>query len=224
MVRSQWIQSACLELVEFALRREGFLNNLEENICGKKSRVSMEESDLSICISTNVRRLPRKRVMAKVSDLGLFPSGANKNVSIYEAPPPGFPCFVDIPYRGLSAQKFKMKKAVFLKGRPDKILFSDRLDSGLVRFNSTQNVLANSETRFSRSKLLYGDKDFRAWLELELPPPGKDRLPKTKVLIAAHYFFWKAKDSRDDELGSSLLALLRWLVFLKLGLGAAAGR
>jgi hypothetical protein len=155
----------------------------------------MNVLDLPISFSRNVQDLPRKEVATKTTK-SAFASGPGSKVRQLDPLFIGGPCFVDLPYRdchklACAHNWDKISKTVFVKGRPDKLLFSDRLDSGLSRFDFELQKIQTTESRHLRSKLLYGDLDFRVWLEVKLPPPGKDRLPKTKVLVASHYFHWR---------------------------------
>jgi len=140
----------------------------------------------------------------------LFLARSNLNFALkpsevpqFEAAPGGGPCFVDLPYETPAVwnrdgqDRLPTEKVVFVKGLPSKILFSDRLDSGLCRFSKNGGRLETTAGRYSRGKLGFGDKDFRVWLELELTP-GRDRLSNTRVALAKHQFFWKTKNATDE--------------------------
>jgi len=185
------------------------------------------DSELPIYYSKSGRRFPRKAVMARDSDnLGtrIKPS----QVKQFEVSSKAFGgiCFVDLPYVDSSSNdddnndedenyskvaNFKVgarsKSVAFIKGRPKTIFFSDRLDSGLCRPAPRSSVLT-TDSSYTTSKIGFRDEDYRAWMELEIPP-GRSRLSKTRVLLAHHQIVWKSSSyTREESEDSDFQAML----------------
>lgn len=161
------------------------------------------DSDLSVYYSGFADQVPRNRVMFR-TDLGFSfkPEKLRQFDTIS-----GDVCFVDLPYKCPPRRPtltedgeydwVPKEEVVFVKGHPTKILFSDRLDSGLCRLRRYEE-LQTTDSKSSESKLHYGDKDFRVWLELNLLP-DRNRLSNTKVMLASHHFCWKTDQLLDKE-------------------------
>ena len=169
------------------------------------------DSELPIYYSKSGLQMDRHRVIARDSEgLGtrIKPSQvpqietlkANKGV-----------CFVDLPYPAKDDQGSKRhEKIVFVKGHPTSIFFSDRLDSGLCRMARHQK-LVNTTSDYSEKKLGFKDEDFRVWIELKMVP-GRDRLSKTRVMLAHHRFFWRTNLFPEElESDPHLLGVLSFL-------------
>jgi len=184
------------------------------------------DSELPIYYSKSGRRFPRKAVMARDSDnLGtvIKPSQV-RQFEVSKAF--GGVCFVDLPYVDSSndddnnndddenyskAANFKVgarsKSVAFIKGRPKTVFFSDRLDSGLCRAAPRSSILT-TDSSYTTSRIGFSDEDYRAWMELEIPP-GRSKLSKTRVLLAHHQIVWKSPSyTRDESEDSDFQALL----------------
>lgn len=149
----------------------------------------MECKNFSVYYAKFGRQLRRDRVIRKKNLSSMLKP---QQLTNFETVCEGGPCFVDLPYKAPTEDQPKwegqFERLVFVRGLPDRILFSDRLDSGLCRLGPSQN-LDTTESQQVRGLLCFGDKDFRVWRELKMQP-GRDRLSGTEVFLASHHFYW----------------------------------